>query len=78
MPDVEWYVVNENNLNEFMERIKAEGGAVAFMAITPKGYENLAIGINDLRRYTNQQSEIITYYEQQIQGPPEEPTSDKK
>lgn len=70
MPDVEWYVVNENNLNEFMERIKAEGGTVAFMAITPKGYENLSIGIGELRRYILQQKEIIVYYEKAVSEPP--------
>lgn len=77
-PPVDWYVVSPANAEEFMQKIVNDYGEPVYMAITPKGYENLAIGINDLRRYTNQQSEIITYYEQQIQGPPEEPTSDKK
>jgi hypothetical protein len=66
MPDVEWFVVNEETLDEFIERVKAVGGVPAFIAITPKGYENLAIGINDLRRYVLQQTEIIVYYEKSI------------
>ncbi len=66
MPDVEWFVVNEDNLDEFITRVEAEGGVPAFIAITPKGYENLAIGINDLRRYVLQQKEIIAYYEKSI------------
>lgn len=73
MPDVEWYVVNENNLNEFLERIKADGGTVAFMAITPKGYENLSIGVGELRRYILQQKEIIVYYEKAVSKPPPAP-----
>ena len=66
MPDVEWFVVNEDNLDEFITRVEAVGGVPAFIAITPKGYENLAIGINDLRRYVLQQKEIIAYYEKSI------------
>ena len=66
MPDVEWFVVNEDNLEESIVRIKEAGGVAAFMAITPKGYQNLSIGIADLRRYILQQKEIIAYYETQI------------
>lgn len=76
MPDVEWYVVNQDNLNEFLERVKADGGAVVFMAITPKGYENLSIGIGELRRYLLQQKEIIAYYEKAIQEPVESPPAE--
>ena len=67
MPDVQWFVVNEDNLEEAIERINEAGGVAAFMAITPKGYENLSLGIADLRRYILQQNEIIAYYETQIQ-----------
>lgn len=73
MPDVEWYVVNETNLDEFLDRVRSDGGTVAFMAITPKGYENLAIGIGELRRYILQQKEIIAYYEKAVAPPPTEP-----
>jgi hypothetical protein len=62
---VDWYVVNSDNLDEFLGRIEADVGNVVFIAVTPKGYENLALGIADLRRYINQQNELIVYYEQQ-------------
>ena len=68
-PNVEWYVVSEKNLDEFLARVKADNGAVAFFAITPKGYENLALGIGDLRRYLLQQKEIIAYYEKAVTAP---------
>jgi hypothetical protein len=45
---------------------------VAFLAITPKGYENLALGIGDLRRYILQQKEIIVYYEKAVKAPIDE------
>lgn len=66
MPGVDWYVVNETNLEEFITRIGDDVGNVVFVAITPKGYENLALGISELRRYILQQQEIIVYYEQQL------------
>jgi hypothetical protein len=65
MPNVEWYVVNNDNIDEFLERIKNDVGEVVFIAITPKGYENLSLGIAELRRFILQQKEIIIYYEQQ-------------
>lgn len=73
MPNVDWYVVNADNLDEFIARIEADVGEVVFVAITPKGYENLALGIGELRRYILQQQEIIVYYEQQVT--PQEPSS---
>ena len=73
MPPVDWYVVNSDNIDEFLGRIEADVGNVVFIAVTPKGYENLALGIADLRRYINQQNEIIIYYEQQVQ-PQENPS----
>lgn len=67
-PPVTWYVVTESNIDEFMQRIQEDSGNTVFMAISPKGYENLAIGIGELRRYVNQQKEIIVYYEDAISG----------
>lgn len=75
MPNVDWYVVNADNLDEFISRIQSDVGEVVFIAITPKGYENLALGIAELRRYILQQQEIIVYYEQQVTTEtPAEPT----
>lgn len=73
MPNVEWYVVNSDNLDEFLSRIEADAGDLVFIALTPKGYENLALGIADLRRFILEQREIIVYYEQQVS--PQEPSS---
>lgn len=78
MPPVDWYVVSPANAEEFMQKITENYGEPVYMAITPKGYENLAIGLNDLRRYANQQNDVITYYEQQIQGEPEEAAPEEK
>jgi hypothetical protein len=68
-PDTEWFVVSEENFDEAIKKIEEHGGSVTFMAITPKGYENLSIGVAELRRYILQQKEIIAYYEKAIEGP---------
>lgn len=70
-PEVDWYVVTEANLEEFMQRIQQDAGQVVFMAVTPKGYENLSIGMQELRRYILQQKEIIVYYEKSISEDPQ-------
>ena len=65
-PDVQWYVVTKDNMEEFITRVESDSGAIVYMAITPQGYENLAVGMQDLRRYILQQKEIIIYYEKAI------------
>jgi hypothetical protein len=34
-----------------------------------RDYENLALNVAELRRYINQQTEIIVYYEEAVQPP---------
>lgn len=71
---VPWYVITEENLDEKLAEIEAATGNVVIMAITPKGYENLAIGIAELRRYVLDQQAIIAYYEEALA--PDEPESE--
>jgi hypothetical protein len=57
------YVVNKDNLEQFVADFTAEHGEFAVVALSIDNYENLALNIADLRRYINQQSDIIVYYE---------------
>lgn len=66
MPPVEWFVITEDNLEEFMSELQAKTGNTVFFAITPKGYENLALGIGDLRRYIKDQQAIVGFYEEAL------------
>lgn len=70
--DVRVYVVNKDNLEQFIDDFTAEHGEFAIVALSVDNYENLAINIADLRRYINQQSDIIVYYEDAMKAPPEE------
>ena len=64
--DVRVYVVNERNLDDFLVEFKERHGEVAIVALSMKDYENLALNIAELRRYINQQTQIIVYYEDAV------------
>ena len=64
--DVRVYVVNERELENFIAEFKQRHGELAFVALSMKDYENLALNIAELRRYINQQTEIIVYYEDSL------------
>jgi len=64
--DTRVYVVNAETLDEFIEEFKEVNGDIAFVALSIKDYENLALNIGELRRFINQQKEIIIYYEKAV------------
>ena len=64
--DVRVYVVNERELDSFIAEFKQRHGELAFVALSMKDYENLALNIAELRRYINQQTKIIVYYEESV------------
>lgn len=66
LTDTRLYVVNEDNLEDFLKEFEAENGNVAFVAFSVKDYENLALNIAELRRFIKQQGEIIIYYENAV------------
>jgi len=43
-----------------------EEGKLAVIAMTVRGYENLALNVSELERYIRQQKEVIVYYEEAI------------
>ena len=57
-------------IDAFVKEFTAEHGELAYVVLSMKDYENLAINIADLRRYLEQQNEIIVYYEDALK--PEE------
>ena len=74
--DTRVYVVNKANMEKFIEDFTAENGDLAFVALSIKDYENLALNVTELRRFINQQTEIIIYYEKAMK-PDAETTSNK-
>ena len=66
MLPVKFYVVTEKNYDEFKERFKKENGEFVFYSMSVPSYENLALDMAELRRYIEQQKEIIIYYEKAV------------
>ena len=66
MLPVKFYVVTEKNYEEFKKKFKKENGEFVFYAMSVPSYENLALDMAELRRYIEQQKEIIIYYEKAV------------
>ena len=63
LENVEWFVITKNNWDESVAKVEnLLGGDFVVMALTPKGYENMAYNLQEIRRYIRQQKEIILYY----------------
>lgn len=69
--DVKIYVVSKVNYAEFVKEYEKKNGADSYIAISVKDYENLALNFAELRRYIEQQKQIIVYYENAV-GPKKE------
>ena len=72
--DVKIYVVTAENYDEFVEKFTAKNGELAYIAISVKDYENLSLNFAELKRFIEQQKQIIVYYEEAVK--PETPPLD--
>ena len=64
--DVKIYVVSKVNYKEFVAAYAKKNGADSYIALSVKDYENLALNFAELRRYIEQQKQIIVYYENAV------------
>ena len=62
--DVEWIVVTKDNIDEVMEKVKAEGGDYALFAVTDEGYKKLSVNFADIRNKLYEQNQIILSYKE--------------
>jgi len=64
LENIRIYVVSEDeNINEFKETFRKIHGEVVFVAISIKDYENMSLNIAEMKRYIDQQKQVILYYE---------------
>ena len=70
MNNIHFYVVTEQNFEEFKERFVKENGDFLFYALSVRDYETLALNMAEIKRYILQQKEIIIYYEKAVAPTP--------
>ena len=72
MTDVKFYVVTEENYEEFKEKFMKTNNDFVFYVVSVHDYENLALNMSELFRYIKQQKEIVVYYEEAVKVKPQE------
>jgi len=64
--DIHFYVVTEDTFEEFRQRFVAENGDFLFYALSVRDYETLALNMVEIKRFLEQQKQIIIYYEKAV------------
>ena len=64
--DVHFYVVTEDTFENFKKRFKKENGDLLFYALSVRDYETIALNMAELKRFIDQQKQIIVYYEKAV------------
>lgn len=59
MRKLEWKVYNRQQLEQLLN---STTGEVIIVGLTPKGYENLTVNMQEIIRYIREQKEVIIYY----------------
>ena len=75
MNDVYFYVVTEDTLDEFKKRFAKDNGDLLFYALSVRDYETIAFNMAELKRYIDQQKQVIIYYEKAVK--PKDKKEDK-
>ena len=66
MNNMHFWIVTEQNFEEFKTKFTKKNGSFLFYSISVRDYENLALNMAEIKRYIEQQKEIIVYYENAI------------
>ena len=59
-------MVTDRNFDAFKKKFEKENGDLVFYAVRVRDYETLALNMAELKRYIQQQQELIVYYEKAI------------
>ena len=73
LSNLHFYVVTEDTFAAFKQRFVKQNGDFLFYAISVRDYEGLALNMAELKRFMQQQKQIIIYYEKAVA-----PTAKKK
>ena len=66
LSNLHFYVVTEDTLAAFKRRFVKQNGDFLFYAISVRDYETLALNMADIKRFMQQQKEVIVYYEKAV------------
>jgi hypothetical protein len=64
--NLHFYVVTEDTFAAFKQRFVKQNGDFLFYAISVRDYEGLALNMAELKRFMQQQKQIIIYYERAV------------
>ena len=79
MNDIKFYVVTIDTFEGFKPRFEKDNGEFLFYAISVRDYETLALNMAEIKRYIEQQKQIIIYYEKAVAlKPKEEPKKENE
>lgn len=62
MRDLNWLVLNREEARKLVEAAEKNNEPLVLFALSPEGFESLALNIQDIKRYILEQQNIILYY----------------
>ena len=66
MLDAKIIVITEKNLSDVVQKVKAGMGEFVIYGLDPISFKNLALNFEQIKRYIEQQNQIILYYEKAV------------
>jgi hypothetical protein len=78
MNDIYFYVVTLDTYQEFKSRFVKENGDLLFYAMSVRDYETLALNMSEIKRFLQQQKQIIIYYEKAVKPKEKKAEKDQK
>ena len=66
MLDAKIIVITEKNLSDVVKKVKAGMGEFVIYGLDPISFKNLALNFEQIKRYIEQQNQIILYYEKTV------------
>ena len=63
LKDVQWVIITEENYQEVFQELIDNNQTPVIFGLSGKGYENLALNLNDLRSTIQQYQAIVAIYE---------------
>ena len=66
MKNADIIVVTKANLEEVIQRVKTEQGDFVLYAMTAQSFEALALSLEHIKKFIEEQNAIILYYENAV------------